>query len=105
MHTQGDICLDILEDKWSTYIIIRTILLSVWSLLGEPNTDNPLNTQGAEFWGEKAPQPLKSICKKPTQSRSPAKIPDCPTYSPCVVFLFSPYMVCPSLHFCLGLCI
>ncbi|CAD7673072.1 unnamed protein product [Nyctereutes procyonoides] len=30
MHTQGDIYLDILEDK---------------CLLGEPNTDNPLNTQ------------------------------------------------------------
>ena len=29
---------------------VRTILLSIQSLLGEPNNDSPLNTQAAELW-------------------------------------------------------
>ena len=29
---------------------VRTILLSIQSLLGEPNNDSPLNTHAAELW-------------------------------------------------------
>ncbi|XP_068960074.1 ubiquitin-conjugating enzyme E2 C-like [Petaurus breviceps papuanus] len=50
MDTQGIICLDILKDKWSALYDVRTILLSIQSLLGEPNIDGPLNTHAAEFW-------------------------------------------------------
>ncbi|KAK9692310.1 hypothetical protein RND81_09G255300 [Saponaria officinalis] len=46
----GNICLDILQDKWSSAYDIRTILLSIQSLLGEPNTSSPLNTQAAALW-------------------------------------------------------
>ncbi|KAL2557244.1 Ubiquitin-conjugating enzyme E2 19 [Forsythia ovata] len=49
MH--GNICLDILQDKWSSAYDVRTILLSIQSLLGEPNTSSPLNTQAASLWG------------------------------------------------------
>ncbi|XP_075404993.1 ubiquitin-conjugating enzyme E2 C-like isoform X3 [Tenrec ecaudatus] len=48
--TQGNICLDILKDKWSAMYDVRTILLSIQSLLGEPNIDSPLNTHAAELW-------------------------------------------------------
>ncbi|XP_075393948.1 leukocyte immunoglobulin-like receptor subfamily A member 6 [Tenrec ecaudatus] len=37
VDTQGNICLDILKDKWSALYDVRTILLSIQSLLGEPN--------------------------------------------------------------------
>ncbi|CAO2578493.1 Ubiquitin-conjugating enzyme E2 C [Lemmus lemmus] len=47
---QGNICLDILKDKWSTLYDVRTILLSIQRLLGECNIDNPLNTHAAELW-------------------------------------------------------
>ncbi|XP_025240018.1 ubiquitin-conjugating enzyme E2 C-like isoform X3 [Theropithecus gelada] len=50
VDTQGSICLDILKDKWSALYDIRTILLSIQSLLGEPNIDSPLNTHAAELW-------------------------------------------------------
>lgn len=50
VDTQGSICLDILKDKWSALYDVRTILLSIQSLLGEPNSDSPLNTQAAELW-------------------------------------------------------
>ncbi|XP_027964925.1 ubiquitin-conjugating enzyme E2 C-like isoform X3 [Eumetopias jubatus] len=50
VDTQGNICLDILKDKWSALYGVRTILLSIQSLLGEPNIDSPLNTHAAELW-------------------------------------------------------
>lgn len=34
VDTQGNICLDILKDKWSALYDVRTILLSIQSLLG-----------------------------------------------------------------------
>ncbi|CAA7388391.1 unnamed protein product [Spirodela intermedia] len=46
----GNICLDILQDKWSSAYDVRTILLSIQSLLGEPNNESPLNPQAAALW-------------------------------------------------------
>ncbi|KAJ3683803.1 hypothetical protein LUZ60_014030 [Juncus effusus] len=46
----GNICLDILQDKWTSAYDVRTILLSIQSLLGEPNNDSPLNAQAASLW-------------------------------------------------------
>ncbi|KAK9455340.1 ubiquitin-conjugating enzyme/RWD-like protein [Dipodascopsis uninucleata] len=46
----GGICLDILKDKWSAIYNVQTILLSLQSLLGEPNNASPLNAQAAELW-------------------------------------------------------
>ncbi|XP_053436880.1 ubiquitin-conjugating enzyme E2 C-like isoform X2 [Nycticebus coucang] len=37
-------------DKWSALYDVRTILLSIQRLLGEPNIDSPLNTHAAELW-------------------------------------------------------
>ncbi|KAM4763018.1 ubiquitin-conjugating enzyme E2 C [Corvus cornix cornix] len=50
VDTQGNICLDILKEKWSALYDVRTILLSVQSLLAEPNIESPLNTHAAELW-------------------------------------------------------
>uniref|UniRef100_A0A8C2WQB3 Ubiquitin-conjugating enzyme E2 C n=1 Tax=Cyclopterus lumpus TaxID=8103 RepID=A0A8C2WQB3_CYCLU len=49
---QGFICLDILKDKWSALYDVRSILLSIQSLLGEPNNESPLNTTAAELWDD-----------------------------------------------------
>ncbi|CAF2077506.1 unnamed protein product [Brassica napus] len=46
----GNICLDILQDKWSSAYDVRTTLLSIQSLLGEPNISSPLNNQAAQLW-------------------------------------------------------
>lgn len=50
----GAICLDILKDKWSALYDVRTILLSIQSLLGEPNNESPLNTQASTMWSNQA---------------------------------------------------
>ncbi|KYN04920.1 Ubiquitin-conjugating enzyme E2 C [Cyphomyrmex costatus] len=50
VDTGGNICLDILKDKWSALYDVRTILLSIQSLLGEPNNESPLNLEAAELW-------------------------------------------------------
>lgn len=50
VDTGGNICLDILKEKWSALYDVRTILLSIQALLGEPNVDSPLNAIAAELW-------------------------------------------------------
>eukprot|EP01089_Gocevia_fonbrunei_P017642 TRINITY_DN5783_c0_g1_i2.p1 TRINITY_DN5783_c0_g1~~TRINITY_DN5783_c0_g1_i2.p1 ORF type:complete len:136 (+),score=30.10 TRINITY_DN5783_c0_g1_i2:70-477(+) len=50
----GTICLDILKEKWSAIYNVSTILLSIQSLLGEPNNDSPLNVFAANLWDDQA---------------------------------------------------
>jgi len=46
----GRICLDILKDKWSPALQIRTVLLSIQALLSAPNPDDPLANEVANHW-------------------------------------------------------
>ncbi|KAJ9523332.1 hypothetical protein QJQ45_005390 [Haematococcus lacustris] len=51
----GRICLDILKDKWSPALQIRTVLLSIQALLSAPNPDDPLADNVAKHWKENEP--------------------------------------------------
>uniref|UniRef100_A0A7S2FBQ7 E2 ubiquitin-conjugating enzyme n=1 Tax=Florenciella parvula TaxID=236787 RepID=A0A7S2FBQ7_9STRA len=46
----GRICLNILKDKWSPALQIRTVLLSIQALLSAPNPDDPLDNGVADVW-------------------------------------------------------
>eukprot|EP01060_Flectonema_neradi_P034567 TRINITY_DN60_c1_g1_i1.p1 TRINITY_DN60_c1_g1~~TRINITY_DN60_c1_g1_i1.p1 ORF type:complete len:160 (+),score=26.32 TRINITY_DN60_c1_g1_i1:1345-1824(+) len=46
----GNICLDILKEQWSSAYGVTQILLSIQSLLAEPNNNSPLNTYAASIW-------------------------------------------------------
>merc|ERR1719231_470766 len=56
----GRICLDILKDKWSPALQIRTVLLSIQALLSAPNPDDPLDNGVAEMWKTNEPQALQN---------------------------------------------
>ncbi|OBZ75405.1 Ubiquitin-conjugating enzyme E2, partial [Grifola frondosa] len=58
----GAICLDILQDKWSAVYSVQTILLSLQSLLGEPNNASPLNPDAANLWNN--PEAFKAELMK-----------------------------------------
>jgi len=63
----GRICLDILKDKWSPALQIRTVLLSIQALLSAPNPDDPLANDVAELWKVNEAQAI-GIAREWTQS-------------------------------------
>nr|XP_020732057.1 ubiquitin-conjugating enzyme E2 N isoform X2 [Odocoileus virginianus texanus] len=56
----GRICLDILKDKWSPALQIRTVLLSIQALLSAPNPDDPLANDVAEQWKTNEAQAIET---------------------------------------------
>ncbi|CAK9290969.1 unnamed protein product [Gordionus sp. m RMFG-2023] len=56
----GRICLDILKDKWSPALQIRTVLLSIQALLSAPNPDDPLDNVVAEQWKSNEVEAIKT---------------------------------------------
>jgi ubiquitin-conjugating enzyme E2 N len=63
----GRICLDILKDKWSPALQIRTVLLSIQALLSAPNPDDPLANDVAEHWKRDEVAAIKEVFVKPFQ--------------------------------------
>ena len=49
-NKSGNICLDILGDKWSPVLKIGQLLLCIRSLLNDPNPDDPFDHQIAKVY-------------------------------------------------------
>jgi len=50
VNTSGDICLDILKDGWAPTLSISKLMMSICSLLNDPNPASPLNSVAAHDW-------------------------------------------------------
>lgn len=42
------------QDKWTALYDVRTVLISIQSLLNEPNLDSPLDPMAASLWPKQA---------------------------------------------------
>jgi ubiquitin-conjugating enzyme E2 D/E len=52
INMNGDICLDIIKDNWSPIMGISKVLISICSLLSDPNPNDPLDKHIAKLYLE-----------------------------------------------------
>jgi len=62
----GRICISTLKNEWTPALQIRTVLLSIQSLLSDPNINDPLDTKIGKHWLENKNEAIE-LAKKMTR--------------------------------------
>lgn len=61
VYPSGELCVDILQNKWSPTYTVSTLLTSIQSLLNDPNTSSPANVEAANMYREHRSQYTKKV--------------------------------------------
>ncbi|EGR29260.1 ubiquitin-conjugating enzyme e2-17 kda, putative [Ichthyophthirius multifiliis] len=61
IYNDGQICLDILQNQWSTIYDVWAILTSIRSLLTDPNPNSPANSEAAKLFQEDKKEYIKRV--------------------------------------------
>uniref|UniRef100_A0A6B2LP87 UBC core domain-containing protein n=1 Tax=Arcella intermedia TaxID=1963864 RepID=A0A6B2LP87_9EUKA len=61
VYGDGTLCLDIIQDKWKPIYNVSTILISIRSLLTDPNIDSPANPTAAALFRDNPKEYKKRV--------------------------------------------
>lgn len=61
VYASGELCLDILQNRWSPTYDVAAILTSIQSLLNDPNTSSPANVEAANLYRDHRGQYSKRV--------------------------------------------
>ncbi|PVU95961.1 hypothetical protein BB559_002544 [Furculomyces boomerangus] len=61
VYANGDLCLDILQSRWSPAYDVSAILTSIQSLLHDPNPNSPANAEAAALYRENRREYVRRI--------------------------------------------
>ena len=68
IYTDGQICLDILQARWTPTYDVSAVLTSIQSLLGDPNPKSPANSVAAQLFKEERREYEKRVKASVEQS-------------------------------------
>ncbi|KAG7775403.1 hypothetical protein KL930_003603 [Ogataea haglerorum] len=61
VYGSGELCLDILQNRWSPTYDVASILTSIQSLLNDPNISSPANVEAANLYKDHRSQYIKRV--------------------------------------------
>ncbi|KZO91003.1 ubiquitin-conjugating enzyme [Calocera viscosa TUFC12733] len=61
VYATGELCLDILQNRWSPTYDVAAILTSVQSLLHDPNPNSPANAEAAQLYRENMKEYVRRV--------------------------------------------
>lgn len=61
VYTDGKLCLDILQNRWSPTYDVGAVLTSIQSLLHDPNPNSPANAEAASLYTENRKEYVRRV--------------------------------------------
>lgn len=61
VYANGELCLDILQNRWSPTYDVAAILTSIQSLLHDPNPNSPANAEAANLYRENRKEYVRRV--------------------------------------------
>lgn len=61
VYANGELCLDILQNRWSPTYDVAAILTSIQSLLHDPNPNSPANAEAAQLYHENMKEYVRRV--------------------------------------------